>query len=72
MDDQPLSAVFDEMERRFGITITVSTPSILEQRLTYLDQQGLGAEALLRDICQIKHLGYRTTARGFEVFVPQP
>ena len=67
--NQPLGAMFDEIERRFGIEITASDQ--IRAHLHNIKTQATSAEQLVGELCGSvisKKLRYRATANGFEVF----
>jgi ferric-dicitrate binding protein FerR (iron transport regulator) len=67
VNDQPIASVFSELERRFGVEISLQG-SLPNARLNLFYSKPADAESILRDICITQGLRYRATQRGFEVF----
>lgn len=65
--NQPLSVVFEELERRYAVEINPRFANINSYRLTYIDAQPGTLEAVLSDVCHTRNLRYRRTAQGFEI-----
>jgi ferric-dicitrate binding protein FerR (iron transport regulator) len=65
---QSLAAILAELERRYAVDITLTTPSAADDTLTLYFSQPTDAEAILNDICTARDLNYRRTSRGFEVY----
>jgi transmembrane sensor len=68
VQEQSLAAIFAELERRYAVDITLTTPSAADDTLTLYFSQPTDAEAILRDLCTARDLNYRRTSRGFEVY----
>jgi ferric-dicitrate binding protein FerR (iron transport regulator) len=66
--EQSLAAIFAELERRYAVDITLTTPDAADDTLTLYFSQPTDAEAILRDICTARDLNYRRTSRGYEVY----
>ncbi|MBX2820522.1 MAG: FecR domain-containing protein, partial [Rhodothermaceae bacterium] len=63
-----LVAVFDELERRYDIKISVEDTQILNDSLTLLMPKPENLESILSDICIEKNLKYRKTSRGYVIY----
>ncbi|HLR24938.1 MAG TPA: FecR domain-containing protein [Fodinibius sp.] len=66
-EGQPLSAVFDEISRRFGVQIHTETQNILNDTLTIYLSKVNSAEQVLSDICRAQGLSYRKDGDTFIV-----
>ena len=66
--DEPLRAVFSELERRFNVDIFVNDQRILEDSLNVIFSRPGSIESILDDICASNSLNYRKTSRGYEVY----
>jgi ferric-dicitrate binding protein FerR (iron transport regulator) len=66
--EQPLAAIFAELERRYAVDVTLTASGAADDTLTLYFSQPTDAEAILRDICTARDLNYRRTSRGFEVY----
>ena len=67
MTDQPLGAMFDEIERRFDVRIEAAA-DVRARRWTITQHPPVTPAKLLRNICVPNNLRYRPTANGFEVY----
>ncbi|NNF57628.1 MAG: hypothetical protein HKN04_05240 [Rhodothermaceae bacterium] len=65
--DLPLRAVFDELERRYGVEITAPTRLEADGDVTLYLSAPSSAEEILNDLCTARGLTYRATSRGFAV-----
>lgn len=68
--DRRLQHVARSLERRFGVRVAFEDPGLADLSLTYLNPQPVSAEAVLSDICHVRGLRYRRTARGFMLYRP--
>ena len=69
--DEPLSAILEEMERRFDVSIEADAGSILGDRLTLAYDDPTSAEAILADIASsYSRYRYRRISDGYELYVP--
>lgn len=66
-ENQPLSAVFGELERRFDITIN-GHPNIMNEKITIYLSDIEDAESALKDICRAKGLTYKKQNEKFLVY----
>ncbi len=66
--NESLKSVFEELERRFNVEITVQNLSTLDDSLTIMLAKPGTIETILDDICTSKELSYRLTSRGYEIF----
>lgn len=67
--NEPLGALFDELERRFAVHI--EAPAALRARpFSYFRQHVPDAESVLRDLAQMQACAYRATDDGFAVYQP--
>ncbi len=62
-----VGTVINELERRFDVRIKVSSNSLLSLDYGVLKDNPLGAEEIIRDICELKHCQYRTVPGGYEI-----
>ena len=65
-----IGTVIDELERRFDVRIKVSLKSLLSEQYGVLIDNPLGAEEIIRDICELNRCQYRTIPGGYEI--PHP
>lgn len=65
--DWSLDAIFDELERRYNLRITVRAPPALSDSMTLYYPQHTDAETIIHDIAVAKGLTYRATSQGFEI-----
>ena len=65
-----LVTVFNELERRYDIQITVEDAQILNDSLTLLMAKPSNVESILSDICIEKNLKFRKTSRGYVIYRP--
>ena len=65
--NHPLGTIIDELERRFDVRIKVSTKSLLDKPFGVLKDNPIGAEEIIRDICELNACQYRTIPGGFEI-----
>jgi ferric-dicitrate binding protein FerR (iron transport regulator) len=65
---QPLRAIVGELERRFGIVVTVQDVALLEQRLTVLIGRDAVPESILSDVCLALECRFRPTSQGFSIY----
>jgi transmembrane sensor len=66
-DNQPLGLIFDEVERRFALSIAAD-PAVRAIRFTLIRHRVDDAREVLQDLCQANGLRFRETANGFEVY----
>ncbi len=66
--NESLKSVFEELERRFDVEISVQKLSTLDDSLTIMLSKPGSIETILDDICTSKALSYRLTSRGYEIF----
>jgi ferric-dicitrate binding protein FerR (iron transport regulator) len=70
--DEPLSAILDEMERRFDVSIQADAEEILDDRLSLAYDSPAGAESILADIASsYSRYRYRRISGGYELYVPR-
>ena len=65
--ERPLSALFLELERRFGITIEVDPAVTTTDTLTWIQPRLQSAEAAIIDVCSHSGCGYEQTEAGFRI-----
>lgn len=63
-----LTAVFDELERRYDVKISVVDTQILNDSLTLLMPNPDNVESILNDICIDRNLKFRKTSRGYVIY----
>lgn len=66
-NNQPLSVIFDELSRRFDVTIRVQSEHLLNERLTLYISKLKGIEQTIADICKAKNLIYSKDGDTFMV-----
>lgn len=66
---QPFGVIFDEIERRFDVTIDAPRDLRSEPYTVYLHNPA-SAEAVISTIAQAHGLRYRATANGYQVYWP--
>lgn len=57
-DNQPLSAIFNEISRRYDVEVHVENERLLDETLTIYISEMKGVEQTLADICKVKNLEY--------------
>lgn len=62
--DRPLKNIAEEIERRYGVSIKIDSPSLASMSIGILKQSPENAEEIIRDICEL-HCDYRTVSGGF-------
>ena len=67
--DQPLGAIFDEIERRFAIKI-LADDAVRSKPQSYFKHAPFDAETVLSELTQMSGTRYRPIASGYEVYVP--
>ncbi len=65
--ERPLSALFVELERRFGIAIEVDSSMSTSDTLTWIQPRLQSAEAALIDVCSHSGCRYEQTPTGFRI-----
>ncbi len=65
--DQPLLAIFRELERRYEVDIRVRDVVVGEERLSVYYPERPSIETILSDLCTRGGLRYSRTSRGFEI-----
>lgn len=67
-NEQPLVAIFHELERRYDVRIDLEIPGSEFEKLTAYYNQPQSIRAILDDISMVKDFRYSETANGFRVF----
>lgn len=67
-DQQPLSVIFKELERRFDVDIEFDNINMANDTLSAFYATPEGAESIIKDICRVKGLRYAETANGYRIF----
>ncbi|GAA5522342.1 FecR domain-containing protein [Aliifodinibius salicampi] len=67
-DQQPLSVIFKELERRFDVDIEFKDLNMANDTLSAFYATPEGAESIIKDICRVKGLRYAETANGYRIF----
>ena len=62
-----IGTILDELERRYDKRIKVSPKSLLDKPFGVLIENPLGAEEIIRDICELNACQYRTIPGGYEI-----
>ena len=65
---QPLRLIFNELERKFNVSIEIQDEKIGNEILTTFYTGPQNVELLLDDITTVKGLNYRETANGYIIF----
>ncbi len=64
---QPLYVIFNELERRFDITIEYSDDEIAMSEMTTYYSQLVGPDTILNDIATVKGLTFYETSTGYRI-----
>lgn len=67
LSEQPLTALFKELERRYAVPIKWDTPATREPTLTLFYPQPVSLETVLDDVCTANGLRYHHTPRGYAI-----
>ena len=65
--DAPLPAILRELERRFGVPLTLRVPVGETEPMSLHYAEDAQLEAVLRDICLSQNLSFRRTSQGYEL-----
>jgi ferric-dicitrate binding protein FerR (iron transport regulator) len=65
--DQPLSAIFRELERRYAVDIRLRDVVVGDERLMVYYPERPSIETILSDLCTTRGLRYSRTSRGFDI-----
>jgi transmembrane sensor len=65
--DAPLPTILRELERRFGVPLTLRVPEAETEPMSLHYAQDARLEAVLRDICLSQNLSFRRVSRGYEL-----
>lgn len=65
--DQPLDAIFRELERRYAVDIRLKDVVVGEERLRVYYPERPSIETVLSDLCTPRGLKFSRTSRGFEI-----
>jgi ferric-dicitrate binding protein FerR (iron transport regulator) len=63
-----LGVIFEDIERRFAITVGVRSPALLTTDVTLAVRNPTDAESVIRDLCIALNLNYRATSGGYEIY----
>jgi hypothetical protein len=66
----PLGTIITEVERRYDVQIDVTDQTLLDDPVVLLIEKSLGAEQILRDICEYNGYDYRATDDGYVIYRP--
>ena len=66
--EQSLSAIIDELERRFDSQIILDVPGASDETLTAYYNQPQQLQNVIEDISMVKGLRYAETANGYRIF----
>lgn len=69
--NQELRSVFEDLERRYAVTVRADDETIAQLRTTAYYPAPKGIEAILEDLSATNALAYRSTPTGYEVYRPQ-
>lgn len=64
---QPLSVIFNELERKYDVTIEWNDSKIGQTTLSTFYTQPDNVESVLADICTVKGLNYSRTSTGYRI-----
>ncbi len=65
--DQPLDAIFRELERRYAVDIRLKDVVVGDERLRVYYPERPSIETVLADLCTPRGLKFSRTSRGFEI-----
>lgn len=65
--DAPLPTILRELERRFGVPLTLRVPAAETEPMSLHYARDAELEAVLRDICFTQNLSFRRTSQGYEL-----
>ncbi len=65
--DQPLTAIFRELERRYAVDIRLRDVTVGDERLNVYYPERPSIETILSDLCTRGGLRYSRTSRGYEI-----
>lgn len=68
-DDQPLAEVFDELERRYNVSIALDEQLATLRHALFMNQPE-DVEVVIADIAVTHGLNYRPIVNGYQVYVP--
>ena len=70
--EEPFGNVVKEIERRYGVEITIASPALETVSIGVLKESPEGPEEIIRDICALKDTGcdYRAVPGGFVLEKP--
>lgn len=68
--DSPLGVILADVERRFGVGVVPSPPTLAQRRVSVALRAPASAEAVVRDLAAALGLRYRARADGFELYAP--
>lgn len=66
-EEQTLTQIIKEIERRFNLSISIQPESIRNDTLTIYYSKEVGAEQIIQDICQSKALNFRKVNGGYVI-----
>lgn len=66
--DQPLGVILEDVERRYGIDISVRPYALGNTNVTFIERRPVNEETILNDLSVALQLRYRPTSNGFEVY----
>lgn len=67
-NEEPLRVIFNELERRFDVTIRLENRRYADEALTAFYSKPENVESVIKDICRVKGLRYAKTANGYRVY----
>lgn len=65
-----LGTILSEVERRYDVHVEVTDQELLDDPVVLLIEKSLGAEQILRDICEYNGYDYRATDGGYVLYRP--
>ncbi len=66
--DEPLGVILEDLERRYGIDISVRPYALGRTNVTFIERRPVDEETILNDLAVALQLRYRPTSNGFEVY----
>ncbi|MFB6248503.1 MAG: FecR family protein [Salinibacter sp.] len=68
--DASLSTILRELERRFGVPLTLRVPAAETEPMSVHYAEDAQLKTVLRDICFTQNLSFRRTSQGYELVRP--
>lgn len=68
--DEKLGVVLEDIERRFGISLTLQPASLDTVRMTFSSHNPAGVESVITTLCAPHGLRFRETSDGYQLYDP--